>query len=212
MKDEKLGVAVVEGALNPEVKDLVIDLAEFEVDSFIDEGVLKEIPGIKLAIACKKTWGAINDQLFLRKVAAFLHSSPKFTKEEVDEFVVDHWRGDEAKRLGETVVLLLDRLDDMDKPKMLAKVFAAFVRKHITYDAFRRLAVGIDQSSIQDLKALGGEKFIPEHMAEPYPWGLVRSGFARQHLKDMTYGVQARFEAKVSDLGLLFMKCILNDF
>ena len=98
MKDEKLGVAVIQGALTPEAEDLAIDLAESGLDSFFDEGVLKEIPGIKLAIACRKTWGAINDQLFLRKVAAFLRSSPKFTKDEIDAFVVDHWRGDEAKR------------------------------------------------------------------------------------------------------------------
>jgi hypothetical protein len=113
MKDAKLGVAIVEGALTPEAQDLAIDLAESELDSFLDEGVLKEIPGIKVIIACKKTWGAIHDRLFLRKVSDFLRSTPKFSKEEVDRFVVEHWRGNEAKRLGETLVLLLDRLDDL---------------------------------------------------------------------------------------------------
>jgi len=212
MKDEKLGVAVIEGALTPEAQDLAIDLAEYELDSFLDEGVLKEIPGIKLAIACKKIWGAIQDQLFLKKVAAFLSSSPKFTKEEVDAFVVDHWRGDEAKRLGETVVLILDRLDDLDKPAMLAKVFAAFVRRHINYDALRRLAAGIDHSSIQDLKALAGEAVIPGEFAEPYPTGLVRSGFAHWILKGNALGSKIGQAAEVNNLGRLFMKCILNDF
>ena len=100
----------------------------------------------------------------------------------------------------------------MDKPTMLAKVFAAFVRKQITCDAFRRLAAGIDQSSIQDLKALAGEAFIPEHMAEPYPRGLVRSGFAELRVKNVRANGSAELEASISNLGLLFMNCILNNF
>jgi hypothetical protein len=57
-----------------------------------------------------------------------------------------------ATKLGETLVLLLDRLDDMEKPHMVAQVFAAFVRGKITFEVFRRLAAAIDLGSLEDLK------------------------------------------------------------
>lgn len=212
VSENNLGHAIVEGALNPEVKDLGIELAEFELDAFLDEGVLKELPVVKSILAFRKTWNEIGDQLFLRKVASFVLATPKFTQEEINIFVADHWRGEEAKRLGGTLVLILNRLDDLEKPVMLAKVFAAFVRGYINRDAFTRLAAAIDQSSIQDLKTLGGEKVIPEEMVEPYPSGLVRSGLARLQLAELTYRGQAEFKAEISNLGQLFQNCILNNF
>ena len=41
-----------------------------------------------------------------------------------------------AKNLGDAIVLILDKLDDLEKPEMLAKVFAALVRNKITHESF----------------------------------------------------------------------------
>ena len=48
-------------------------------------------------------------------------------------------------------MLILDRLDDMEKPQMLAKVFAAFIRSKIDYGTFRHLASAIDHGTAEDL-------------------------------------------------------------
>jgi len=77
---------------------LAIDLAESELDSFLDEGVLKEIPGIKVIIACKKTWGAIHDRLFLRKVSDFLRSSAERSENHCKS--ADDRPSDERKNTG----------------------------------------------------------------------------------------------------------------
>jgi hypothetical protein len=213
MGENSLGVAIVEGMLNPEVKDLAAELGEFELDSFLDEGLLKEIPLLKTILACRKSWTAISDQVFLKKVASFLVDCPKFTKEEVEAFVIEHWRDPKARRLGDTLVLLLDRLDDLEKPTMLAKVFAAFVRKRINYDAFRRLSAGIDLSFIQDLKALASQGVVLEEFTERYPLGLVRSGFAMFVIEGIQYNGRAgEGGAEITNLGRLFQKCILNDW
>ena len=212
MTDHTLGQAIVQATCNPELRDAAIDIGELEIDAFLDEGVLREIPLLKSILACRKTWASIADQLFLRKVYSFMVASPKFTKEEIEAFTVDHWRGENAQRLASAVVLLIDRLDDLEKPAMLARVFAALVRKNINYDTFRRLAAGIDNATIQDLQAFIGDQRIQGDTAEPFPWGLVRSGFARLKVKDIKFGTPPEMEAVVSDLGLLFRKCVHYDF
>ena len=212
MNDNGLGVAIIEGAWTKEAKDLAANLGEFEIDAFLDDGLLKEIPVIKSLIAFWKAGMSIKDRLFLRKVASFIIGCPGFTEAQVEQFVIDHWHDKKrAAQLGAVIVVILDKLDDLEKPVMLAKVFAAFVRKHISYDAFRRLAAGIDNSSIGDLKALAGEPVVPEEFAEPYPNGLVRSGFARLQA-GKTWATAGDLKAEVSDLGRLFQRCILNNF
>jgi hypothetical protein len=50
----------------------------------------------------------------------------------------------------------LDRLDDMQKPEALAKLFAAYLQGRFDLVMFRRLATALDRvplSSIQDLNA-----------------------------------------------------------
>jgi len=213
MNDNKLGVAIIEGAWSDEAKELAADIGEFEIDAFLDDGILKEVPVIKALIGFWKTGITIKDRLFLRKVASFIAASPGFTPQEVEQFVIEHWHDkNQAARLGAVVVVVLDKLDDLEKPVMLAKVFAAFVRKRISYDAFRRLAQSVDLSSIQDLKALAGEKVVPEEFAEPYPTGLVRSGFAHWILKANAIGSRIGQTAEINDLGRLFMRCVQNDF
>ena len=121
-KIDSLGAAIVKGACNPEAKGFAVDLAQFELSEIFDDGVLTEVPGIKIVIACHKTWRDIRDQLFLRKVASFLAACPHFTTEEKEGFLQVHLNDtDKAKKLGESLVLILDRLDDMESHKCLPK-------------------------------------------------------------------------------------------
>jgi hypothetical protein len=155
MKADDLGKTILEGAVNHESKDTAIELAEVGLDSFLEEGVLKEIPVLRIFLAARKTWTAIHDQLFLRKVASFILAAPKFTKEERKSFAREHLRDQKKiKKLGAAIVVILDKLDDLEKPAILAKCFAALVRKKIDVQTFRRLAAAIDIAFIDDLMAL----------------------------------------------------------
>jgi hypothetical protein len=97
---DNIGAAIVKGVCNPEAKDLAVDLGEFELGALLDESILQETPIIKSVIACHKTWEAVHDRLFLRKVAMFLSSSPKFTHEQKEKFIQEHLHDlKEAKQL-----------------------------------------------------------------------------------------------------------------
>lgn len=205
-----LGRTIVHGVVESEAaRNMTIELGELALDRLLDEGQWRDVPALGTVVGILKTAGNVRDALFFRKVAEFFKACPKFSQEEKEAFMREHAQDREkAKRLGDTLVLLLERHDDLDKPELLAKVFAAYVREQISYDAFRRLASGIDASNIQDLKALLGRPVVAEWFAERYPLGLVRSGFATFVIKGVQYEGTGDQEAKISDLGRLFQKCV----
>jgi hypothetical protein len=224
---DSIGAAIVKGVCNPEAKDLAVDLGDFGLRPLLGEKVLKEVPYLKLVIACRKTWTAIHDQLFLRKVAKFLASCPQFTDAQKEAFIREHLSDPKkAKNLGDAIVLILDKLDDLEKPEMLAKVFAAFVRGKITHESFRRLASAIDIGFIEDLKVLAYKHQV---FWLPYLPNLVRTslvnfqvheglqdflrdpaGAAGTGLNLQTGEVAIGFH--ISPLGEIFVKCMNDSF
>jgi hypothetical protein len=208
---DNVGDAILKGICNSESEDLAIELGEFEIGALLDEDVLKEIPIIKSVIACRKTWAAIQDQLFLRKVANFLRACPKFTQVEKENFLDKHLKNPkDAKHLGNTIVLVLDKFDDFDKPAMYTKLFAAHVRVRIDYDNFRRLGAAINSAFVGDLKRISSLPADPKKHSEKFLELLLPSGLT------VVQGGETRLGAIgssvwLSELGQLFQKCMLEE-
>lgn len=210
---DNIGSAIVKGVCNPEIKDIVIDLGELGLGTLFSENVLSEIPIIKSVIACRKTWTAIHDQLFLQKVARFLAACPSFTDSEKETFIREHLRDSKkTKELSEAIVLILDKLDDMEKPALLAKAFAAFVRGKIPHECFRRLASAIDIGFIEDLKVLA---YKPDAHWFPYLPNLVRTNLVNFEAHP-DYGNnpdgEVRIGFNISPLGEIFVKSMKDSF
>jgi hypothetical protein len=207
---DSVGAAIVKGVCNPEAKDLAIDLGDFELGALLNEGVLQEIPGIKIVIAVRKTWTAIHDQLFLRKVAGFLAACPRFTAAEKETFVREHLSdAKKAKNLGEAIVLILDKLDDLEKPEILAKFFAAFVRGEINLETFRRLAAATDIGFLEDLKTFAQISNFADERLKPLYSNLVRTGLVNLEGPNVPgEGGMAKIRYEVNGLGQLFKNYI----
>jgi hypothetical protein len=214
---DNVGVAILKGACNPEAKDLAVDLGQFELGAVFDESVLKKVPVIKSVIACRKTWVAIRDHLFLRKVAEFLAARPRLTEPEKQAFINEHLNDPhKAKKLGDSLVLILDRLDDMEKPQMIAKSFGAFARGKICFDIFRRLSAAIDIGFIGDLREFSKIDPVlenpPPRIDEPtrlLRMNLLRTGLTGiKRSTGITPITGVGFEA--TELGRVFKQC-MND-
>jgi hypothetical protein len=119
----------------------------------------------------------IRDKLFVRKVWDFLRACPKFNDLERLEFVREHLEDPKkAEKLGNAIVLILDKLDDLEKPEMLAKAFAALVRNKINPEIFRRLASAIDIGFLEDLKAFAELREVPPAQLTTLYTNLLRTG------------------------------------
>ncbi len=208
-----LGKSIVTAACNSEAKDVAFELAEIGLDSLLDDGILKEIPGFRTILACRTTWNAIHDRLFLRKVAGFLLALPKFTEEQRGAFAREHLNdAEKAKTLGDTLVLILDRLDDLEKPAMLSKIFVALVRGKIGLETFRRLAAAIDIGFIEDLRGLANDSKQARGVTAAYADNLVRTGLSGiEHGVAVASGFGEPCVAvfsSINELGKLFIECM----
>lgn len=214
MEKESLGLAIIKGACNAETKDIAVDLGELGIDAVFAGNLAHEIPVIKTVLASIETGRAIRDHLFLRKVLDFLKACPKFTQAEKERFADEHLRdGQKAKRLSDSLVLILEKLDDFEKPKMLAKCFAALVRGEITSECFRRLASAIDIGFIEDLEALADETRTRLDSFDSHLPNLLRTNLAVICEKENPEAYMEgdyRVEIKVSRLGEAFIECMVD--
>jgi len=218
---DNVALAILKGAYNPETKDLIVDLGQLEIGTLaalLGEDVLKEIPVIKGVVACFKIPLAIRDQLFLRKVAGFLAACPRFTEAEKEAFLKENLSDDrKAQKLGDSLVLILDRLDDMEKPEIIARMFAAFVRGKISFDVFRRLATAIDLGSVVDLREFvkiepaptTGQRVSLNPQTQLLRTNLVRTGLVSLPSFSQTVPILG-VSFKENELGKTFRE-IMND-
>lgn len=203
---DSVGIAILKGACNAESKDVATDLSQFGLVELLGQTALKELPVIKGVLACFTVPLAVRDQLFLRKVARFLTAVPEFTQRDKENFIAEHLADTgKATRLGETLVLVTDRLDDMEKPQLVARVFAAFVRGKITFDVFRRLASAIDLGSIDDLKEFAKPPAPPKHGRLDRNTQMLRNNLARTGLVGLPSSI-----GNVPILGVSFVESELG--
>jgi hypothetical protein len=197
---------------NSDAKSLAIDSVQKSLDTILQNPVLNEIPIIKSIVAISKTWQAVKDQLFLRKVTGFVLACPKFSESEKNKFLQEHSKSAEAmQQLGDALVLVLKRLDDLEKPAMLAKMFAAFVRGCIDYADFRGLAAGIGTAFVGDLKKICSNPLPPESKTDAF-WGVLEpSGFAATGGGVSRIPTAIGTRTDITQLGRLFQKCMLEE-
>jgi hypothetical protein len=74
--------------------------------------------------------------------------------DERERFIAKVEQRGNRRQLGDTLLLLLDRLDDLEKPEVLARLFAAYVRGRYDFPTFRRLSTALERISLVSLPTL----------------------------------------------------------
>src|SRR6185437_15390593 len=190
---ESLGAAILKGVCSSEAKDLAVDWSEFGLDILLDDGLLKDAPMIGSVVKFCTISKTIRDRIFLGKVCDFMRACPRLSDQT------------KANRLGHTLVLILDKLDDLCKPLMLARFFTGFVRGEIGWEDFRRLASAIDIGFVDDLTEFASlSNPSVERMRVLYP-NLVRTGLVGlKGPRTPGQGGISQISYQVTELGKLF--------
>src|SRR5690348_6164273 len=107
--------------------DLATELGEVAFDSLLADGLVKDIPVIGVLAKLWKAGVTARDYVFVKKLGHFLLELRNVPDDKRREMVLK-LRQDPAfgERAGEQVILLLDRLDDLSKPKLIGRAFRAF--------------------------------------------------------------------------------------
>lgn len=137
------------------ISDVAQDAIELALDSALADGLAKNIPVINTIVRLGKTAFAIRDYFLIKKVLVFLAELKDVSPQERAAFIRKiETDKDYQRRVGETIILLIDRYDHLDKPRLMAKLFSAYIKDEMDYETFLRLSTAIDKAFIDDLNKL----------------------------------------------------------
>lgn len=201
--------------MKKDITDLSSELLEVGIDQILDEGILRDIPILGTAIRIADIAKSVRDRLFLYKVQLFLNASDRISQAEREKFKQKLDNEPEFReKVGETLLLIIERLDSLEKPALLARLFSHLIRENITLSEFRRLAYAIDIAFIDDLRFLmlrfgqiDNRSFAP----------LVRSGLAEinpniNRGQENVFGMSTDYISfRISDLGKLFTRIMTDN-
>lgn len=212
MKSNSLQDRIVESIYSPKLIEVGKDIAEVALDSLLDDGILKDLPIIGTIVSVYNGAMDIRDRIFIAKIARFLFRLSDVPIEQRRLFEERVSADQKLKRkVGVTLALLLDRLDDIEKPDFVAWCFGAYLNATITFDVFRRMSSAIDVAFVEDLKAICNED-IRQTIEEKDDSlsNMSRTGFVEFRAvgiegawKDM-----GSIKYSLSPLGLLFVRIV----
>lgn len=145
---------VVSTIASPDLQDGLADLAEVGLDQLLASGVLRDVPVLGTFVNAVRAAGHVRDALLVRKLARFFAALNKVPLHERERFCHSLGSRADQRRVGEALLLLLDRLDDMAKPEIVARVFRAFIRGEIDRVQFGLMSAAIDRLHVSRMSTL----------------------------------------------------------
>eukprot|EP01034_Spumella_vulgaris_P010151 gene10151-12877_t len=107
------------------VLEFAMTAGEVVSDSVMRGDVLEAVPFVNLAFKAVKAKDSIRDAIFAQKLIGFVNGFEDFTPEDRARLSLE-LATDEGKKAGETLILVLDRVTDLDKPALLGFLFKSF--------------------------------------------------------------------------------------
>lgn len=133
---------------------LAIEIGEVALDELLADGLLREVPVLSSLVGLTKAGVQIANYLLIRKILRFLYHLEDVSEEKRTQFVDQLRRSGTLKQVGEQLLLLLHRLDDMQKPELVGRVFRAYLEGRIDHRTYRRLCTAVDRISLQSVPGL----------------------------------------------------------
>jgi hypothetical protein len=180
--DKDLGLSMIKTLSSSEIPHITQDMVEVGLDAILQNGILRDIPVISTITGIAKTVISVRDKLLIRKIASFLFELQNVTDKERGKFINDmNSEPNYQRKVGENLLMLLERLDDLDKPILIAKIFRAYLRSDIDYRQFLRFSSVVDQMLIYDLQdllnAILQKNRYDKYAEYLYPYGLSQIVF-----------------------------------
>lgn len=143
--------------------------------------------------------------MVLKKVAKFLSALRDIPQEKREQFREKLAAEPEFQaRIGENLILLLDRHEHLQKSLILGLVFGAHIDERISYEQFQRLASSIDKAYIGDLEHLADLYATIPNMDDASAQSLYSAGLVRaEGYSEMQY--------LRNDLGATLIKIMKNE-
>ncbi len=140
-----------------DTKETLMDYMELGIDSFIDDGILKEVPIINSIVSVLKVSKNIYDRNLLKQTLIFINefNSGKLEENLINEYI-EQISNNEKKceeELGRVLIILNNNIDK-EKSILLAKIFKSYIYNKINWNEFCEFSEILNRLFIQDLMLL----------------------------------------------------------
>ncbi|MBF0171766.1 MAG: hypothetical protein HQK87_11905 [Nitrospinae bacterium] len=177
---QKLEIKIFNEAVRGEARIFSVGAVETILDTVFEVGTdfIDKFPITSSVTALVRGGFTIKDRLFIRKLYYFFDNIEEVTDEEKQEFL-RQYASDEKKqrKLGENIIVLLESCNDMEKPRIHAKLFTEFMRGRINQEIYLRFSHIIDRSFVHDIQQLEkinrGEKIDIDSQTSLFGLGLM---------------------------------------
>lgn len=166
---------LVDSIVKSDSKELVADIAEFTIDQLLDDSFLKEIPVVEWVVKAKSIYHSMSDRILLAKLVRLLLSLSGMTKEEKENWERKNIKNEkDKKRIGEKLLLLVDKYTDLEKAEILGEVFKACIRGALNSQDVFDIGDAVEKCRLNDLRMLKDAKEEREiSLGELVPAGLA---------------------------------------
>jgi hypothetical protein len=152
--EEQLNIVLVDEKLI----DLNETLAESAGDLFFKGGILDGIPVVGGLLKTLKAGISIREYFFAKKLLTFLVGIHQADKENRRKFREKMDREETFRKVSEHLLVILDKIEDLEKATLIAKIFMCLLNDDINYTTFRYYSGIVAKAFIDDLKTLKGIK------------------------------------------------------
>lgn len=163
--------------ISSEITKVTSDIIEIGIDDFLEDGLLKELPIVKSIIGIKNIGVGIKDKIFLKKVMKFLFEIKSIPEDKRKKFIDKINNSSKySSKVGEKLIVIIDRLDDYDKSKLVGILFQYAIQERIDYNTFLRLSSIIDNIFLSDFPKLKLFSTDPRSISEFDKYQLFNVG------------------------------------
>lgn len=138
-------------------EDDIVEYLELGIDSFIEDGILKEIPIVSTITSGLKIAKNVHDRNLLQQTLTFINelNNGSITRDKLiaHQSTIIHNPKKCEKELGR-VLIYLNSFVDKEKSIMLAKLYMAYIIQTINWDEFCEYSEVISRLFIQDIEDL----------------------------------------------------------
>lgn len=196
-----------------EVGSITLDLIEAGLDSFLNDGLLKDIPLVGTFLNLLKVGKTIREQHLLRQIMDFLSTVASVNQKDREVY----WSkissdGNKKEEIGTKLMLLLDRMDEAKKAKWLGLAFNELVLGNISENEFYDLAYVID--NIKQHLAVNFYEYSIGYFDQPsdYLGHFVSIGLLyNRSLAKSGYGIKSqKIKLDIPNTGLVFRELVYH--
>lgn len=194
---KQLHIALVDEMTSENLKGIAADGAEVALDAFLVDGIFKDIPFFGTLYKGSQAALGIKDAIFAKMVFKFLFELKDIPVEKRKEFIekLENKEG-YSQKVGEKLIVIIDKLDDLDKPTILGKLFKSCVEESISFDDFLRISGVIQRAYLPDLLFLKKHRHL-EYYKPGIREHLLALGLIRLDIEDNTRNKQIKEMATI---------------